>query len=46
MSVWWLYSDDIIRYAGHAGDQVFPITLALAEALEMDGELPGMLVGG
>jgi hypothetical protein len=25
-------SDDIIRYAGHAGGQVFPVALALAEA--------------
>lgn len=35
-------SDDIVRYAGHAGGQVVPVALALAEALGKDGE--GLLV--
>jgi 2-methylcitrate dehydratase PrpD len=40
-------SDDIIRYAGHAGGQVFPVALALAEAGAMDGaRLLGALVVG
>ncbi|HSJ53522.1 MAG TPA: MmgE/PrpD family protein [Anaerolineae bacterium] len=31
-------SDDIIRYAGHAGGQIFPVALALAEAGGMGGD--------
>lgn len=40
-------SDDIIRYAGHAGGQVFPVALALAEARAMDGArlLSALVVG-
>lgn len=40
-------SDDIIRYAGHAGGQVFPVALALAEARALDGAhlLTALVVG-
>jgi len=40
-------SDDIIRYAGHAGGQVFPVALALTEAEGMDGArfLSALVVG-
>jgi len=40
-------SDDIIRYAGHAGGQVFPVALALAEAGGMSGArmLSALVVG-
>ncbi len=40
-------SDDIVRYAGHAGGQVFPVALALAEAGGMDGArlLAALVVG-
>jgi len=40
-------SDDIIRYAGHAGGQVFPVGLALTESEGMDGArlLTALVVG-
>jgi len=40
-------SDDIVRYAGHAGGQVVPAALALAEALGKDGPslLAAIVVG-
>lgn len=40
-------SDDIIRYAGHAGAQVFPTALALAESQGLDGAsmLSALVVG-
>ncbi len=40
-------SDDIVRYAGHAGGQIFPVALALAEAGGMDGPrlLSALVVG-
>jgi 2-methylcitrate dehydratase PrpD len=40
-------SDDIVRYAGHAGGQVFPTALALAEARSLSGArmLTALVVG-
>jgi len=41
-------SDDSVRYAwGHGGAQIFPVALALAEALDLDGRclLAAMVVG-
>jgi 2-methylcitrate dehydratase PrpD len=40
-------SDDIVRYAGHAGGQVFPTALALAEARSLSGArmLTAIVVG-